>query len=359
MGSWHRAVGLLACVSVVGACSVDVDLSPTGGGPASGAVLVRPPSSTDAGTADAVPSTVQPAVAFVEPSPGATFPRDAVVAHRWVADVMASLRVNAVDSVELRAGDALLGTLGGEPWDTVIQLEAEGDVTLVAVGLDASGAPVARDEVAIHIGPPTDASCHAMLDALGLDWSAAGASPGIADPVRVQPIIEGVSFRYVESASPTAMLMDCSLAPRLVEVAELVRSYGMDEVIHIGIYNYRCIGGGDPDSGTCTPSQHAYATAIDFHAFRLAGTGAVYSTELDWIIRSDIGVCPGMPADEADRVLHEIACALWSERIFNIVLTPDYNADHRDHFHVDLTAGSMFVGETVSGIDPLLPGLGD
>ena len=155
-------------------------------------------------------------------------------------------------------------------------------------------------------------------------------------------------------------LMDCDLAPRLAELAALVTPYGIDEVIHIGIYNYRCIGGGDPDSGTCTPSQHAYARAIDLHAFGLAGSTETYSTETDWVI-SDGDVCDMSPAaaSEADRVLHEIACSLWSEEIFQIVLTPDYNADHRNHFHVDLTSGSMFIGSTVSGVDPIVPGLGD
>jgi hypothetical protein len=27
---------------------------------------------------------------------------------------------------------------------------------------------------------------------------------------------------------------------------------------------------------------------------------------------------------------------------WNIILTPEYNADHDDHFHVDLTPGGMF-----------------
>jgi hypothetical protein len=62
----------------------------------------------------------------------------------------------------------------------------------------------------------------------------------------------------------------------------------------------------------------------------------------------------------ADRVLHEVACAMWTEEIFQIVLTPDYNDAHRNHFHVDLTAGSMFIGSSApSGVDPILPGLGD
>ena len=44
-----------------------------------------------------------------------------------------------------------------------------------------------------------------------------------------------------------------------------------------------------------------------------------------------------------DRALHELICALKEAGTWNIVLTPNYNALHRDHFHVDLTADSDFI----------------
>jgi hypothetical protein len=37
--------------------------------------------------------------------------------------------------------------------------------------------------------------------------------------------------------------------------------------------------------------------------------------------------------------------------VWNIVLTPNYNADHRNHFHVDLTPGSDFIERRVG--DPI------
>ena len=84
--------------------------------------------------------------------------------------------------------------------------------------------------------------------------------------------------------------------------------------------------------------------------------GSVYdSIETDWVI-SGGATCPGAPVDDADRELHELACALHEEPVFEIVLTPNYNADHRNHFHVDMTPGSNFIGDVVSGIDsPFTP----
>lgn len=208
------------------------------------------------------------------------------------------------------------------------------------------------------LGPPPE-DCHALLDHLGLDWTAAGATRGIADPVRVGPMIGGVRFRYGPSTTASPMLMDCSLGPRLVQLVALLREWDIEEVEHLGVYNYRCIGGGDPDSGTCTPSMHAYARAIDLHAFRQRGTAVLFDTETDWVISTSDRTCPGTPVNDEDRMLHEVACRMWSDRIFQIVLTPDYNAAHRNHFHVDMTVGSMFIGREIVGVDPPIAGLGD
>jgi hypothetical protein len=68
-------------------------------------------------------------------------------------------------------------------------------------------------------------------------------------------------------------------------------------------------------------SQHALANAIDIGAFRTE-EGAVISVATDW---SDSGA--------RGKFLHAVrdgAC-----RFFGIVLSPDYNALHHDHFHLD------------------------
>jgi hypothetical protein len=150
--------------------------------------------------------------------------------------------------------------------------------------------------------------------------------------------------------------VDCSLAPRLVELATLVHRYGVDEVRHLGVYNYRCIGGGDPDADDCAPSQHAFARAIDLHELRTVD-GDRYNVETDFR-RRDGETCPGPPGSSDNAILYRIACELWAEGIFQIVLTPNYNAAHRNHFHVDLTPGSMFIAQTSRGVDPPVSGLG-
>ena len=312
----------------------------------------------DAGAAPGVDASAPAArVAFTAPLAGASFLQNRLVGGEWAAEVMFSVESAGVTRVELFADGSLsLGEPIGGSLSHIFFTAGEHRIS--AVGFDRAGAEAARDELPITIVAPADTGCHAAHDALGIDYTATSATRGIADPVRVQPVINGVSFRYVSNSEPTAMLMDCELAIRLHQLTELIRPYGIDEVIHIGIYNYRCIGGGDPDSGTCTPSQHAYARAIDIHAFGVQGSDDTYNTEDDWVITARGDACPISSSSEKDRILKEIACGMWSDGIFQIILTPNYNAGHRNHFHVDLTDGAMYIGVTAAGVDPAVAGLG-
>ena len=355
-----RLATLAAIALIAAGCGVDASHSrapmPNGSvsvmRPGTGDELPDAALVTDA--AAAIDAAGPPAVHFAAPANHASFVRDAVEGSAWVARVAFQVSASGVASVELTLAGTSLGRVDASGALTY-PFHADGALTIEAIGRDAGGIERARDSITITITPPVSTGCHAMLDALGLHWTVGPAAMGVADPVTVQPLIAGVTYRYETSATATPLLMDCSLAPRLAELSRLVATYGVVEIEHIGIYNYRCIGGGDPATG-CTISQHAYARAIDLHAFRLS-SGAVYNVTTDFVITHHGDTCPIASSSTADRVLKEIACALVAQRIFQIVLTPNYNTAHRDHFHCDLTAGSMFLGDGVAGVDPLVPGL--
>src|SRR5690606_21311077 len=70
------------------------------------------------------------------------------------------------------------------------------------------------------------------------------------------------------------------------------------------------------------PSQHATANAIDITGFRLSGGRRV----------SVLGGWNGSAAERAFlQEVHDGGCDF-----FGGVLGPDYNAAHRDHFHLDM-----------------------
>ena len=66
--------------------------------------------------------------------------------------------------------------------------------------------------------------------------------------------------------------------------------------------------------------------------------------ETDWVIDPAAEkTCEAATVNDKDAWLHDLICDLKGDDVWNITLTPNYNADHRNHFHVDLTAGSDFI----------------
>jgi hypothetical protein len=207
---------------------------------------------------------------------------------------------------------------------------------------------VATSSIDLVVGDPDVASCRAWLDLYGVTYTVGPTSAGVADPVTVTMPINGMPFRYTSNTTQRVkFFMDCSLARSLVEAAPFWRSRGVVEVADLGVYNYRCIGTGTPPDCPNGMSQHAYAKAIDLAAFKLAD-GTKYTVATDWVIDPAAErTCVAGTASDKDAWLHALICALKGDEVWNIVLTPNYNADHRDHFHVDLTDDSDFIRKLV------------
>lgn len=224
-------------------------------------------------------------------------------------------------------------------------LDAPGPATLVATAFDAEGVALATAEVAIEVVEPTLASCHEWLDLVGIEYTVGPASRGIVDPVTAKMPINGVPFRS-GSGLRTQMLGDCSLIKSLALAAPHWRKRGIVEVRDLGVYNYRCINNsGTPPNCTIGLSEHSFGNAIDLASFTDAN-GETYSVNDDWVIDPDDKTCVSPTEPGKDTFLHEMICDIKEAKIWNIVLTPNYNSLHRNHFHVDLTEGSDFITRT-------------
>ncbi len=188
-------------------------------------------------------------------------------------------------------------------------------LVLAACAPRPPSAPVAAE--------PAGGQCLAELESLGVAYRAANppAAPhpcGIADPV----LVSGDPEPY---AHP--VLMGCELAVRVARwQAEAVNSearhyFGQPVAAAVQpLIGYSCrqeIG-----SKRNYVSQHGYGRALDIGGWRL-GDGTVISVARDWHDQGRKG-----------RFLH--AVALDACRYFAVVLTPDVNAAHRSHFHVDI-----------------------
>jgi hypothetical protein len=76
-------------------------------------------------------------------------------------------------------------------------------------------------------------------------------------------------------------------------------------------------------------SEHSYANAIDLSRFTLK-SGAIIE------VQRDFDKSPGPPARKAGMFLRTVSQRAFDEDVFSHVLTPFFDAHHRDHFHVDL-----------------------
>ena len=182
--------------------------------------------------------------------------------------------------------------------------------------------------------------CTDQLTALGIEFDPGPSAQGVADPVTVTTPINGITY---SGQTGNDIFMDCTLAVALHAMGDEMDARGLTHVEHAGVYNYRCIGGGIPPCGNGQLSRHAYADAIDILELR-SDSGETFNVNDDWMIDSEAEETCAAPTDgDKDALLHEFACAVHASGTFHIVLTPNYNAAHRNHFHLDLTPDFSFI----------------
>ncbi len=100
-------------------------------------------------------------------------------------------------------------------------------------------------------------------------------------------------------------------------------------VTHVGTYSCRTM-----TRFTGMVSEHSYANAIDFSTFWLADGRKL-------TVLNHFGKTDEPPPDARARFLRELARRLYDEDVFSVVLTPYFDALHRDHFHLDLARYRM------------------
>lgn len=150
------------------------------------------------------------------------------------------------------------------------------------------------------------------------DANTGGQCP-LIDTVRVSAV------NGIRLASP--VILTCPMAAALTLWSRealggaATRALGspVTRIDHLGSYACRTMRNGRASTRL---SQHATANALDVAGFGLAD-GRTLRISRDW-----------PDADAAGRFLHNVrdrAC-----QAFSVTLSPDYNALHRDHLHLDM-----------------------
>jgi hypothetical protein len=132
-----------------------------------------------------------------------------------------------------------------------------------------------------------------------------------------------ISFRPREVTSQCSVMLAGYIWLREVDrAAQETLGSGLKSVHHAGTYSCRRQRG----NGSGAWSEHAFANAWDIMGFQL-DDGRVISVLKDWKSGST------KESKSRARFLRKARGA--GCRVFRVVLSPDYNEAHRDHFHLD------------------------
>jgi hypothetical protein len=183
-------------------------------------------------------------------------------------------------------------------------------------------------------------TCEAELQSRHIDFARAEDTPGVRAPIRLTGPLHGVSIHSMlppaARAHSHADLVDCRLALSLDDFAASVAQRGIIEVRTLSAYRTRKEWG-------CTykydGEQHCAALAVDVASFKKSD-GTVLAVERDFHGRIGALTCRGdagpSPPTPAARELWDIACKA-AGGTFLVVLTPNWNSQHRNHLHLELT----------------------
>jgi hypothetical protein len=186
------------------------------------------------------------------------------------------------------------------------------------------------------------ARCEAELTRRAIAFIRSTDVRGVLAPVRLAGPLRGIQFRSALPAAQRATaaieIMDCRLVLALDDFAAILARHDVVEVIHMSAY--RAPSRGWPAGRVA--SRHPGALALDVGTF-VRKDGSRLEVERDFHGRIGTRTCgPGTgpsPATPEAVALRSIVCEAADQRLFNVALTPDYNWQHRNHFHLEVTAG--------------------
>ena len=169
------------------------------------------------------------------------------------------------------------------------------------------------------------AVCRAELDARGVSYKRA-TRPGIQNGVEITGTLGGVHL----TAADRSLVIDCSLAVSLSEAGRYLAALGIETASFSSAYSRRNV------RGTNRPSKHSYGLAIDVHTFVGHALGTL---RIDRDYEQGLGDavdCVGAPLTQGGAVLKVLQCQLVRSGLFHLVLSPDYDDAHHDHFHLEV-----------------------
>jgi hypothetical protein len=182
--------------------------------------------------------------------------------------------------------------------------------------------------------PPAVPDCEDRLRAAGIDFRRAELPLKSADrgafTCGAEQVVEyrgsGSGIRY--NAAP---LLTCTMALGLARFERMLQEESeahlharVKRITHAGTYSCRHMA---RYSGWV--SEHSYANAIDVRSMTLVNGKTI-------AVVKDFGPLDAEAQAPEGQFLRRAARRAYDENIFSVVLTPFFDALHRDHFHLDM-----------------------
>jgi hypothetical protein len=221
------------------------------------------------------------------------------------------------------------------------------DVTDGSDGSDAADTADGKSDV-----PAPTTACQAKLVELGIGFKTTEAR-GVVDAVHLTGTVNGVLFANGTATTTMGDPVACEFAKTLHAFAALLKTKGFVRVGTLGSYCYRCCcawsttnfcrGLTDPEPvcGTSGLSNHSFGRAVDVrYLYKADGTRYDINDPTQFVKFTSTDTCvAGLAAQKAGSIslqLYTLACDATKTKVFGTVLTPNYNAVHRNHLHMDI-----------------------
>ena len=162
---------------------------------------------------------------------------------------------------------------------------------------------------------------------------------GVRSPVRLTGPLRGIVFRTnlpdKKRATTPWEIADCALILAMHDFSKILVRHGIVEVRHYSMYR--------PPAKSWSlekiATRHPGAVALDAARFiRKDGSYLDVAEHFDGKIGAKTcgdGAREG--ATREARALRQIICETADARLFNVILTPNYNRAHYNHFHLEVT----------------------
>ncbi|AKV04238.1 hypothetical protein AKJ09_10901 [Labilithrix luteola] len=189
-------------------------------------------------------------------------------------------------------------------------------------------------------------TCEAELVHRRIPFDRVDEARGVVAPVRLTGPLWGVAFHSnlpsKQRKTSVYEIYDCRLVLALDDFARILSRYDIVDVTHLSVYR-------PPPQRTPLKGpgrRHSGALAIDAALFKTRD-GRTLSVLKDFNGRIGAKTCSstGTPSKLSANAttLRQLVCEAADARLFNVLLTPDFNWAHRNHFHLEVTSGARWI----------------